>query len=51
MTLTEFVATVTRYIARALGERFSGKITITINANKGGIGSVQVATQQELTKE
>jgi hypothetical protein len=51
MTLKEFVEAVTRYIAKALSERFSGKIVLTINVHQGGIGNVQVSLNHELTKE
>jgi hypothetical protein len=51
MTIKEFIEAVTRYLARALADCFSGKIIITINAHKGGIGNVQVSVHHELNKE
>ncbi len=51
MSITEFIETVTKYLVKYLANKFSGKITITINAREGGIGSVQVSTLHSLTKD
>jgi hypothetical protein len=51
MSIKEFIEAVTRYLARALSNCFSGKIIITINAHKGGIGNVQVSVHHDLTKD
>jgi hypothetical protein len=52
MTIKEFVEVVTRYLAGLLlAGCFSGNIIITINAHKGGIGTVQVSVSHELTKD
>lgn len=51
MSLKEFVETVTRYVAKVLAERFTGKIVLTINVHQGGIGNVQVSINHELNKD
>ena len=51
MSINEFITAVTRYLARALARKFTGKIVITINAHQGGIGNVNVSMNHDLTKD
>jgi hypothetical protein len=50
MSILEFIESVKVYLMKVCSERFTGKICITINLHKGGIGNVQVSSEHALER-
>lgn len=47
----ELIQRIGQIMGKKLSERFTGKITITINCKDGGIGSAQIITAFDIQNE
>jgi hypothetical protein len=50
MSILEFIKAIQNYLMKICSEYFTGKIVITLNLHKGGIGNVQVSVEHNLQK-
>jgi len=50
MSILEFIKAIQNYLMKICSEYFTGKIVITLNLHKGGIGNVQISVEHNLQK-
>lgn len=50
MDLLHLFAAIERFMRAQLEKKFTGKITITVNCNQGGIGNAQITSTFDIEK-